>query len=74
MDGFSSVFLTFELAVVFLRDFLPRKPDGFLRAAGFRFDDDGFAGGGGGGSLVTLSMIRPVTQIVQRRILDNCLI
>ena len=74
MDGFSSVLLTFELVLVFLRDFLPRKPDGFLRAAGFRFDDDGFAGGGGGGSLVTLLMIRPVPQTVHQRIVDKCLI
>lgn len=56
MLGLSDSVFTFEF--LFLFDFLPKIFAGFLRAAGFRFDDEGFAGGGGGGSLVTDSMIR----------------
>jgi hypothetical protein len=58
MPGLSLSVLTFELLFEFLFAFLFKKFAGFFRAAGLRFDDEGFAGGGGGGSLVTVSMIR----------------
>jgi hypothetical protein len=59
MPGLSLSVLTFELFFEVFFAFLFKKFAGFLRAAGLRFDDEGFAGGGGGGSLVTVSMIRP---------------
>ena len=68
MPGLSLSFLTFDLLFEFLFDFLPKKFAGFLRAAGLRFGDEGFAGGGGGGSLVTVSMIRPDYRSTQWRV------
>ncbi|PHX94567.1 MAG: hypothetical protein CK542_00185 [Acidimicrobium sp.] len=65
MLGLSASLLTFDLLADVLFDFLPRNFAGFLRVAGLRFDDEGFAGGGGGGSLVTVSMIRPDSQSAQ---------
>lgn len=65
MLGLSSADFTFEFCFDFLDepdDFLPGKFNGFFRAAGLRFEEDGFPGGGGGGSLVTLIMIRPLAQ------------
>ena len=70
MLGLSVSPLTFDLIFEVLFDFLPRNFAGFLRTAGLRFDDEGFAGGGGGGSLVTVSMIRPDSQSAQ----GDCLI
>jgi hypothetical protein len=67
MFGFSVSLLTFEFLRVFFGDFLFKKFAGFLRAAGLRFDDEGFAGGGGGGSLVTRLMIRPDVETLQWR-------
>ncbi|HBQ51542.1 MAG: hypothetical protein EBV13_00260 [Actinobacteria bacterium] len=65
MLGLSVSVLTFELFFLLLFDLLPKSFEGFLRAEGLRFDDEGFAGGGGGGSLVTLSMIRPDSRSAQ---------
>ena len=65
MLGVSVSLVTCDLVFEVFFDFLPRNFTGFLRAAGLRFDDEGFAGGGGGGSLVTVSMIRPDTQSAQ---------
>lgn len=68
MPGLSLSFLTLDLLFEFLFDFLLKKFAGFLRAAGLRFGDEGFAGGGGGGSLVTVSMIRPDYRCTQWRV------
>jgi hypothetical protein len=67
MPGLSLSFLTFDLLFEFLFDLLPMKFVGLLRATGFRFGAEGFAGGGGGGSLVTVSMIRPEYSSTQWR-------
>ena len=68
MPGLSLSFLTLDLLLEFLFDFLFKKFVGFLRAVGLRFGDEGFAGGGGGGSLVTVSMIRPDYRCTQWRV------
>ena len=68
MPGLSLSFLTLDLLLELLFDFLFKKFAGFLRAVGLRFGDEGFAGGGGGGSLVTVSMIRPDYRCTQWRV------